>query len=187
MQAVCNYKGDMEDILEKHKQDFAEVRRLCLLCHGLDLTSSNLFTGSTYTNPSDQTKSVLHSLLSSSLLNLAVSIRVNLYQGLIENKTIPLEAMAADYYEDSELITKSVTIKDVCDKIIHADTVKKPVFPEGLLAHDVILTFQLKGMCRKKTWTLNLCLELFTEGVLILLDEIENSMKIKEIDKVNID
>ena len=165
----------MEDILDKHKQDFNEVRRLCLLCHGLDLTSSNLFTGSTYTAPSDQTKSVLHSMLSSSLLNLAVSIRINLYQGSIQNIPIPLATMAANFYEDDELITKCVTIKDVCDKIVHADSVTKPAFPEGLLDRDVKIPFQLKGMNRKNTWTMNLCLDLFAETVLTLLDEVDNS------------
>lgn len=165
----------MEDILDKHKQDFDEIRRICLQCHGLDLTSNKLFTDSTYTASSGRTKSVLHSMLSSSLLNLAVSIRVNLYQGSIGNRSIPLETMAADFYEDNELITKSVTIKDVCDKIIHAESVTKSAFPKGLLPQDTKNTFQLKGANRKKAWTLNLCLELFVESILMLLDEIECS------------
>ncbi|MEJ1412943.1 MAG: hypothetical protein RPU90_05100 [Candidatus Sedimenticola sp. (ex Thyasira tokunagai)] len=165
----------MEEILNQHRQEFDEIRRLCLQCHGLDLTSSNIFSGSTYETPSDRTKSVLHSMLSSSLLNLAVSIRVNLYQGTIKNKLIPLKTMAADIYDDEELIIKEVTIKDVCDKIIHADSVSKPIIPEVLLEHDVKISFQLKGINRKKAWTLNLCLENFTESVLILLDEIESN------------
>ena len=165
----------MDELLDRHKQDFDEVRRLCLQCHGLDLTSSCLFTDSTYKKPSDRTRSVLHSMLSTALLNLAVSIRVNLYQGAIENPLIPLDTMAADYYEDDELISKSITIKDVCDKIIHADTVTKSIFPKGLLYKDAKITFQLKGTNRKKAWTLNLCLELFAELILMVLDKIEGN------------
>lgn len=163
----------MDEVLDKHKQDFNEVRRLCLLSHGLDLTSSGIFRSSSNYDPSEQTKSVLHNLLSSTLLNLAVSIRVNLYQGAIENRLIPLDTLAASYYEDDELICKSVRIKDVCDKIIHADTVTKPIVPVGFMYGDNRIAFQLKGKHGKKAWTLDLCLELFSEAVLILLDEIE--------------
>ena len=120
---------------------------------------------------------LLHGLISSYLLNLAISIRINLYQKKIENVTYPLEVMAADYYEDDELICKEVTLKDICDKIIHADTVYKPVMPNGLLENDVRITFQLRGVNRKKAWTLNICLEILTVNILALLDEIESRNK----------
>ena len=163
----------MEYVVEKHRQSFDEIRRLCFICNGLDRASSYIFTESTYTDPSDQSKSVLKSLLSSSLLHLAVSIRINLYQDIIENRPIPLETMAADYYEDEKLIVRCVSIKDVCDKIIHADTVTKPIFKHFPLEKDEKISFQLKGSSRDKLWTLNLCLELFTEIILKLVDEIE--------------
>jgi len=163
----------MDEVLDKHKQDFNEIRRLCLLSHGLDLTSSDIFKSSSNYVPSEHTKSVLHSLLSSTLLNLAVSIRVNLYQGTIKNELIALDTLAASYYEDDELICKSVHIKDVCDKIIHADTVTKPIFPSNFISGDTKMSFQLKGKHGKKAWTLDLCLELFAEDILLLLDGIE--------------
>lgn len=163
----------MDKVLDKYRQDFNEVRRLCLLCHGLDLTSSTLFTKSTYKNPAENTRSVLHGMLSSSLLNLAVAIRINIYQGHVKGKEEILDQFSASYYEDDELIVKSISVKDVCDKIIHADTVEKPVFPEGVLSDDVKLTFQFKGINRGKAWTLDLCLEVFTESVLKLVDRIE--------------
>jgi hypothetical protein len=164
----------MEYVFEKHRQSFDEIRRLCFICNGLDRASSYIFTESTYTEPSDQSKLVLQNLLSSSLLHLAVSVRINLYQGIIENRPIPLETMAADYYEDDKLIVRCVSIKDVCDKIIHADTVTKPIFKKFPLEKDEKITFQLKGSNREKLWTLNLCLELFTEIVLKMVDEIEH-------------
>lgn len=164
----------MNQLLSKYKQDFDEVRRLCLQCHGLDLTTTTLFATSTYTNPSANTKSVLDSLLSSGLLNLAVAIRINIYQGWVNGAEESLDMDAASYYYDDEMVAKCATIKEVCDKIIHADSVTKPIFPRELLEHDVKLTFQFKGSHYRQGWTLNLCLVLFTESVLNLLDRIES-------------
>lgn len=164
----------MDEIIDRHRQDFNEVRRLCLLCHGLDLSSSSLFTKSTYKSASENTKSVLHSMLSSSLLNLSVAIRINIYQGNLQGQDEPLDTLSAGFYEDKELIVKPITIKDVCDKIIHADSVTKPILPAELLEDDVKITFQFKGVHRKAAWTLDLCLETFTESVLQLLDRIES-------------
>ena len=66
-------------------------------------------------------------------------------------------------------------MKQVCDKIIHADTVAKPVLPEGLWKGDSKIAIQFKGVeFGKKEWTLNIVLERFTEDVLNLLDEIES-------------
>lgn len=164
----------MNQLLSKYKQDFDEVRRLCLQCHGLDLTTTTLFATSTYTNPSGNTKSVLDSMLSSGLLNLAVAIRINIYQGWVNGAEESLDMDAASYYYDDEMVAKCATIKEVCDKIIHADSVTKPIFPRELLEHDVKLTFQFKGSHYRRGWTLDLCLELFTESVLSLLDRIES-------------
>jgi hypothetical protein len=166
--------ASMDDVLDKHKQDFNEIRRLCLLCHGLDLTSSLLFTGSSYTTPSENTKSAMHSLLSSHMLNLAVAIRINLYQKNIDNSLISKDTMAVGYYED-DLVVKSATIKDVCDKIIHAESVTKPILPKWLLDGNTKISFQLKGTHNKKSWTLDLCLSLFVEKILAAIDELEAS------------
>jgi hypothetical protein len=163
----------MKDILDKHKQDFNEIRRLCLICHGLDISSNWLFSDSTYKKPSENTKYTIHSLLSSSLLNLAISIRVNLYQGLIGNQKFSLDTLVASYYEENDLLLKEVTIKDICDKIIHADSVSKSALIKEFMPKDVKNTIQLKGKLGKKNWTLDLCLELFAEKMLMILDEIE--------------
>lgn len=86
---------------------------------------------------------------------------------------MPLETMAVDYYEDEKLILRCVSLKDVCDKIIHANTVTKPIFKNFSLEKDEKISFQLKGSSRDKLWALNLCLELYTEIILKLVDEIE--------------
>ena len=167
----------MEEIIDKHKQDFDEIRRHCIICHGLDLTSSDLFSKPNDKKPSNKTRSVLHGMLSSALLNLAISIRINLYQNTIKNQSIPLNTLAASYYEDDELIYKETTIKDICDKIIHADSVSKSVLPSDLtrihVEEKIHETIQLKGTKNKKRWTVDLCLDLFAEEILKLLDKIE--------------
>lgn len=150
---LCHRKAVRDQyIVEKHRQNFDEIRRLCFICNGLDRASSYIFTESTYTDPSGQSKSVLQNLLSSSLLHLAVSIRINLYQDIIEDRPIPLATMAADYYENDKLIVRYASIKDVCDKIIHADTVTESIFKHFPLEKDEKLTFQLKGSNRDKLW-----------------------------------
>lgn len=65
------------------------------------------------------------------------------------------------------------SVARLCDKIILADTVAKPIFKNFPLEKDEKITFQLKGSNRVKLWTLNLCLELFTAIVLKMGDEIE--------------
>lgn len=172
-QTTSKKEKKMEFILDKHKQSFEEIRKLCFQCYGLGLTSSYIFSESTYKNPSEQSKSALHSLLSASLLHLAISIRINLYQDTIDNHIIPLESMAADYYENDKLISRQISIKDVCDKIIHADSVKKPIFKDWPLERHEYITIQLRGLNKGKEWTLNLCLELFAQLILEITDKAE--------------
>nr|WP_319491062.1 hypothetical protein [uncultured Desulfobacter sp.] len=164
----------MDEILDKHKQDFSEIRRLCLQCHGLDLTSTKLFASSSGSGVSLETKSVLHSMLSGSLLNLAVSIRVNLYQDNFENELIPLSSLAASILTEDNLEYKEITIKDVCDKIIHADSVTKPIISNEHLDKDHHVCIQFKGKHHKRFWTMDICLDLFAEHVLSMLDKLEN-------------
>lgn len=172
----------MDDILDKHKQDFNEIRRLCLYCHGLDLTTTRLFSGSSCAVPSSETKSTLHNMLSGSLLNLAVSIRINFYQDNFENTLIPLSSLAASILIDDDLRYKEVTIKDVCDKIIHADSVTKPITLDEYLDNDVHVSIQFKGRYKKQNWTMDICLDLFAEHVLSMLDKLELENITKEIE-----
>ncbi len=170
----------MKELFGKHRQDFDEVRRLCLICHGLDLTSNVLFSNSTYRLSSESTERVFQNLVSGSLLNLAVSIRINIYQGNeleIESRRL---SHCGFYYYDDELVGKEFSIKDVCDKIIHADTVSKACLPPEMLINNK-LAMQFKGKHNRKAWTLDLSVELFTEAVLSLLDGLENGMSGSEM------
>jgi hypothetical protein len=162
----------MTEIFGKHRQDYDDVRRLCLICHGLDLTSSMLFSNSTYKCASENTKRIFQNLVSGSLLNLAVAIRINIYQGKILGSEYSRLLHCGSYYEDRELICKEFTIKDVCDKIIHAHTMSKEAIPPKILG-DSKMTMQFKGERNSKSWTMDLSVELFTEAVLNFLDELE--------------
>jgi len=164
----------MRNLISKHRQDFNEIRRLCLICHGIDFTTSNFSSGNCRLKLTENLESALQNLISSSLLNLAVAIRVNLYQKSISNRNLQLPESSWIYY-GKELIERPATLKKVCDKIIHADTVAKPVFPESHWKRDCKIAIQFKGVeFGSKDWTLNIVLERFAEDVLNLLDEIED-------------
>ena len=164
----------MSEILGKHRQDFNEVRRLCLICHGLDLSSDKLFSNSTYNNKLSLTKEIYNNLLSGSLLNLAAAIRINIYQGKFAKQTNFPISHCGFYFDDEELAQKEFTIKDVCDKIIHADSICKEAFPPAVLGNSKV-AMQLKGKHNGRAWTLDISIELFTEAVLNLLDDLEGN------------
>lgn len=160
------------DIFSTHRQDFNEVRRLCLICHGLDLTSDKLFTNSTYSNQLENTAAVFHNLFSGSLLRLAISIRVNLYQGKFHGQDDIVLSHCGFYFEDKSEAALNFTIKDVCDKIIHADTITKAAMPADRYGQ-VKLAARLEGKKGKVSWALDLSIEMFTEAVLNYLDQLE--------------
>lgn len=162
----------MQEIFGRHRQDLNEVRRLCIICHGLDLTSDKLFSDSTYNNSSEATKVVFQNLVSGTLLNLAVAIRINIYQGTLQDQDRCHLTHCGFYYDDEELVGKDFTIKDVCDKIIHAESISKEAFPPAFLG-DAKMLMQLKGTHQGRRWTLDLSIELYTEAVLNYLDNIE--------------
>jgi hypothetical protein len=165
----------MYEILGAHRQDFAEVRRLCLICHGLDLSSDKLFNDSTYNNKLNATKEVYQNLVSGSLLSLAVAIRINIYQGKLEKQREFPITHCCFCFDDEGRIHEDFKIKDVCDKIIHADSITKHALPSAVLGNTKML-MQLKGKHNGKIWILDISLELFAEAVLNLLDNLEENM-----------
>ncbi len=163
----------MQEILSKHRQDFGEIRRLCLICHGLDYSTSSFSSSQSRLHLSKSLEASLQNLISSSLLNLAIALRINLYQGILDKKNLELPESSWLYF-DEELIDRPATFKQVIDKIIHADTVAKPILPSGMWKGDTKIAIQFKGTeFGKRAWTLNIVLERFAEDVLGLLDEVE--------------
>jgi len=167
----------MKPLISNYKVDFNEIRRLALICHGLDLTTNSFSKGESEIVLSENLENSLQLLISSNLLNLAIAIRVNIYQSNISSSHFKINEGATIYYDDaSPLIESPATLKQVCDKIIHADTVEKLIYPKELVPVDCKVTLQLKGKERNRKWTLNLVLEIFTEQLLKTLDNLETKI-----------
>lgn len=163
----------MTELFSEHRQSFAEIRRLALLCHGLDLSSTNLNDGSCQYAIGNRAKVILHEQISCNLLALAVSLRVNFYQKqLLDLATFDVRDYAGMYWEDNMYIDKT-TVRDVCDKIIHADVFSKSVLPKAI-SKGAYATIQMKGKLRNRKWTLDLCVAVFCEKILYLLDEVDS-------------
>ena len=139
----------MRDIFGRHKQDFNEIRRLCLICHGLDLTTSSLSSPISRLVISENVEDTLHNLVSSNLLSLVIAIRVNIYQNVINQPNLELPDSSWLYY-DAKLIERPATLKQVCDKIIHADSFSNIVAPSGLIDPEYKIAAQFKGVEFKK-------------------------------------
>ena len=162
----------MTEIFSEHRQSYNEIRRLALLCHGLDLTSTNLNDGSCQYPIGESAKEILHEQISCNLLALAVSLRVNFYQKQLLNlAAYDVRDYAGMYWKDVMFIDKT-TVKDVCDKIIHADVFSKSVLPKAV-SNGAYPTIQMQGELRGRKWTLDLCVAVFCEKVLHLLEDIE--------------
>ena len=171
----------MEELFGKYRQDFNEIRRLCLICHGLDLSTSALSTEYSTWELSEATNSTLQNLVSSTLLHLAIALRTNLYQKSIAGSDILLERSAWLYYDD-ELVERPATLKQVCDKLIHANTFSKSRYPKNLSSHEDKIATQIRGAEQsRKAWTMNLVLDLLAEDILTMLDEIETKEPNKAI------
>ena len=168
----------VEELLGSHHQDFNELRRHCLLCHGLDRSADTLFTRSSYHSPSIQTQRVFKNLVSGGLLRLAICLRANFYQDLLD-PGIMLSMEYVSVYDDLELIVKPVSIKDVVDNIIHADSVSKEAFPRSWEGHPKMM-MQFKGMRRNRSWTMDISVEHFAEAVLIIIDQADETLALGE-------
>src|SRR5437899_2163987 len=111
------------DLLGMHKVTFETLRSLAIQCHALDLSAYPLFVEGTHADASEKAKATYEELFTSQLLNLAIALRVKFYQGIDPKTTIP-------YVRHCGLLDKKMknvcfSMKDVCDKIIHADKVEK--------------------------------------------------------------
>ena len=171
------YEG-VEELLGSYHQDFNELRKHCLTCHGLDRSADTLFTRSYY-SPSVQTQHVFKNIVSGGLLKLAICLRVNLYQGALDPAVLlPMEYVSI--YDDIDLIVKPVSIKEVVDKIIHADTVRKGAFPRNWEGQPKMMT-QFKGKQRNRAWTMDMSVEYFSEAVLTIIDQADEKLKLGDV------
>jgi hypothetical protein len=146
------------------------VRTLAILCHALDIQFDRLFNSETICGKQPRIHEAYGRLLSENLLNLAVSIRVSLSDEA-DYRTHDSGIMNAGLLErkDDRNDTGRFSIKDVCDKIIHAERIYKPQ-EDGVQGAGCTLS----GHERDQAWDLHLGVQIFCEYVLKWLEEIEN-------------
>lgn len=165
----------MTRMFSQHKQSVGEIRRLALLCYGLDMGSTKLKDGSSMLELDPKSQEVLHEQISCHLLSLAVALRVNFYQkSLLELANHDIRNYAGMYWMDEYVIVKT-TVKDVCDKIIHADIFSKSVSPHQF-SNGAYSTIQMQGKHHKRSWVLDLCVALFCEKILHIISNLEGDM-----------
>lgn len=145
------------------------IRSLALQCHALDIQFGRLFNNPSICGYSERIYRTYNYLLSTSLLNLAIAIRVGLGSEP-GYKSRENGISACGLFEDAGPHGDgSFSIKDVCDKLIHANHITKPI-EEGVENTCI----QLIGEHHDKQWGFGLGVGIFTEYVLKWLDEIDD-------------
>lgn len=150
-----------------HRVSFDAIRALAIECHALDLSAYTLLVDGTH-QPSRSTKITYEELLTSKLLLLAIALRTKFYQGVPHAETAKyvIDCGFLDSTTKGIEISHSFTIKDICDKIIHAEGVKRDLVDGN---NGLITT--LEGTQGKSAWKLHLSMSLLTEAVLNWIDE----------------
>lgn len=164
-------------VLGTHRVSFDSIRRLAIECHALDRVALPLLTDATHEDMTGRTKEVYEELFTSRLLALAIAIRTKFYQGMDAKRTSKFAEHCGLLYRTSGRVADGpipLTIKDVCDKIIHAESIAKMLDSE--LEAEIV---ELKGTefrgRLKQEWSLGLSVALFCEGVLNWIDEHEEN------------
>ncbi|MBK8101413.1 MAG: hypothetical protein IPK26_30390 [Planctomycetes bacterium] len=145
------------------------IRSLAIQCHALDLQFDRLFNGATICGYSDRIYQTYNRLFSTALLNLAISIRVSLNRDP-EYTATSGGILACGLFDDAGPHDDGrFSIKDVCDKLIHAEQITKPIEP-GASG----VGCELVGRHHKRQWRFGLGVQILTEWVLAWLDRIDN-------------
>lgn len=162
------------ELLGTHKVTFDLLRSIAIECHALDVAAYHLFVDSTHLDGVEKTKEIYEELMTSLLLNLAISLRTKFYQGLDHRTTIPFVSHCGFLfkYANNQEETVNFSIKDVCDKIVHADSVSRYMEPE--IQHPTT-SFRGKDLRSNSTWELSMSVNLFTEAVLNWIHHIETN------------
>lgn len=156
------------DVLGAHRVSWEAVRRLAIECHALDSTAYPLLADSILNDKGGRNRVAYEELFTEKLLALAIALRTKFYQGIDPSET-------AYYANDCGLLYRLegeeesgpiiFTFKDVCDKIIHAETIEKSVES----SYDAEMTTLYGGERRRGKivpWKLGLSVTLFTECIL---------------------
>jgi hypothetical protein len=118
------------------------------------------------------TKSTYDELLTSKLLALAIALRTKFYQGTPYKGTDKYLDHVINYEQDGKLPGEiNFTIKDACDKIIHADSIVRQ-FKNEQQKPLTILTGVAQGGVK---WTLSFSLAHLADSILWWLEDVENT------------
>ncbi len=162
------------DILGAYKVSLTSIRAMAIQYHALDLSAYNLFLDGTHVGSSIKTKTIYEELVTRQLLALAIAIRTKFYQGCLNNGTEKYVVHCGFLYneENGKEVALTFTIKDVCDKIIHADSLHREL-ENGV---KIPLTI-LKGRGRGGVyWELSLSGSLFAEAILNWVEDLEKGV-----------
>jgi len=143
---------------------FDRIRTLAIQCHALDVQFDRLFNSDTICGQSDRIQRAYNRLLHTTLLNLAISIRVSLAN---EAKYKDGHIGPAGLFLVGGPASGRFSIKDICDKIIHAVRIIKPIEREMKGAG-----CELQGTQHGEPWAFGLGVQIFSEYILLWMDEL---------------
>jgi hypothetical protein len=165
-------KPIMNEVFKTDGQNYGEIRRLCLICHGLDGTNDTLFKASSYVCKSEETKKAFHKLMSGALKKLATAIQMHICHDNLEKKDYPVLKGGSLYYLNYKHVRKDFNIREISDKIINADSVSNDLISAIDFGNSKMKTM-FTGEHHGKAWALYLSVECFVEAILGFLDMLE--------------
>ncbi len=154
------------DIMNGIDVTWDNIIDLAMQCHAIDATAYSLFEHSTI-DDKEYVKSKYNEMLSKCLLNLAITTRVKFYQGIPHEPTSAYVNHSGFMYKyaNNREHTVNFSIKDVCDKIIHANYVIKFTDEEDPFTITSIYAVD-KNNPPNMLWMLEFSVTLFTQGVI---------------------
>lgn len=148
------------DLFGTHQISLDAIRRLAVECHALDVSAVRLLIDTTVNTP-ELVRRTYEEVFSEKLLSLAIALRTKFYQGVPSKGSEPFVGHSAFLLISKREEIRAFTIKDVCDKIIHAESITRPL--DDGTAQPVT---QVRGTHQGKPWVLHISTGLFCEGVL---------------------
>jgi len=156
-----------------HQISLDAIRRLAVECHALDVSAVRLLIDTTVNKP-ELARRTYEELFSEKLLSLAVALRTRFYQGAPSKGSERFVGHSAFLLISAREVVRAFTIKDVCDKVIHAESISRPL-NDGT-AQPVT---QVRGTHQGCSWALHISTSLFCEGVLNWIESIDSGSKDK--------
>lgn len=155
----------------KHEVSFQAVRGLAIECHALDLSAYELLFFPVHVDSRGRTRATYDELLTSKMLALAIALRTKFYQGTPHQGTEKYLEHIGFFERERQGSTtnEKFTLKDACDKIIHAESVVRK-FNGPETKPQTVLTGTGPGTAK---WTLAFSLAAFADSVLWWLEDEE--------------